>query len=135
MQRRQLAIRIAFGAFGVIALALILLALADFRGFAERRMSAALDRPVTIGELKVDIFPLEFVARDVKVPPRKGEDEAALDAKLIEARIAFWRLVFGDLVFPRLLVAETTGMYARDADGSTNWTRDKVEDVVPPELP
>ncbi|MGE4063984.1 MAG: AsmA family protein [Rhodospirillaceae bacterium] len=98
-------------------------------------MSAALGRPVTIGELKVDIFPLEFVARDVKVPPRKGEDEAALDAKLIEARIAFWRLVFGDIVLPRLVVAETTGMFARDADGHTNWTRDKVEDTGPLQLP
>jgi AsmA family protein len=133
MQRQQLLIRIAFGAVGVVALALLILALADFRGLAERRMSAALDRPVTIGALDVDIFPLEFVARDVRVPAREGEDEPALDAKLIEARIAFWRLVFGDLVFPRLVVAETTGMFARDADGRSNWSREKTE--VPSELP
>lgn len=134
MQRRQLFIRIAFGAVGVVAIALFILALADFRGFAERRMSAALGRPVTIGALDVDIFPLEFVARDVKVPPRKGEDRPALDAKLVEARIAFWRLVFGDVVLLRLVVAETTGMYARDAGGHTNWsTTDK--DAVPTEFP
>ncbi|MGE3332817.1 MAG: AsmA family protein [Rhodospirillaceae bacterium] len=134
MQRQKLLIRIAFGAVGVVAAALLILALADFRGFAERRMSAALGRPVTIGALDVDIFPLEFVARDVKVPPRDGEDQPALDAKLIEARIAFWRLVFGDIVLPRLVVAETTGMYARDADGRTNWsTADK--DAVPAQLP
>jgi uncharacterized protein involved in outer membrane biogenesis len=134
MQRQKLLIRIAVGAVGLVAIALLILALADFRSLAERRMSAALGRPVTIGALDVDIFPLEFIARDVKVPPRKGEDQPALDAKLIEARIAFWRLVFGDVVLPRLVVAETTGMYARDPDGHTNWsTTDK--DAVPAELP
>lgn len=135
MQRQKLLIRIAAGAVGVVALVLLVLALADFRGLAERRMSAALGRPVTIGALDVDIFPLEIVARDVKVPPRKGEDEAALDAKLIEARIAFWRLVFGDIVLPRLVVADTTGMFARDTDGNTNWSTDAKRDTGPLELP
>lgn len=135
MQRQQLLIRIAFGAAGLLAVALFVLALADFRGVAERRMSAALDRPVTIGGLDVDIFPLEFIARDVKVPPREGEDEAALDAKLIEARVAFWRLVSGDLVLPRLVVEDTAGMYARDADGRTNWSPDPDRSALPSELP
>lgn len=135
MQRKHIALRIGLGALGVIAVAFLILALADFRSLAERRMSAALGRPVTIGALDVGIFPLEFTARDVKIPPRKGEGEPALDAKLIEARIAFWRLVFGDIVLPRLVVADTTGMYARDADGHTNWSRQVDKDAVPPQLP
>ncbi len=136
MQRKKLLLRIGFGAVGVIALALLILALADFRGLAERRLSAALGRPVTIGALDIDIFPLEFVAQDVRVPPREGEKEPALDAKLIEARIAFWRLLGGDIVLPRLVVAETTGMFARDADGGTNWSMEpRREDTGPIELP
>ncbi len=136
MQRKQWILRVVIGVVGVLAFALMVLLLADFRGIAERRLSAALDRPVTIGALDVDIFPLEFVARDVHVPPRPGEDQPALDAKLIEARIAFWRLVFGDIVLPRLAIAQTTAMYARSADGRTNWSsgRKTAGDVTLPEI-
>lgn len=135
MQRQHLAIRTGIAVLATVVVAGLILALADFRSLAERRMSAALGRPVTIGALDIDIFPLEFTARDVKIPPRKGEDEPALDAKLIEARIAFWRLVFGDIVLPRLVVAETKGMYARDADGHTNWSQEIEKDAVPSEFP
>ncbi len=136
MQRQKVLVRIGIGAAGVIALALLVLALADFRGLAERRLSAALGRPVTIGALDVDIFPLAFVAGDVRIPPREGEKEPALDAKLIEARIGFWRLLAGDIVLPRLVVAETSGMFARDADGRTNWTMDaRPDETGPVKLP
>ena len=135
MQRQHLAKRTVIAVLATVVVAGLMLALADFRTLAERRMSAALGRPVTIGALDVDIFPLEFTARDVKIPPRRGEDEPALDAKVIEARIAFWRLVFGDIVLPRLVVAETKGMYARDADGHTNWSRQIDRDAVPSEIP
>jgi hypothetical protein len=52
---------------GLIAVGIAFLLLFDFRPMAERRATEALGRPVTIGELKVRIFPLGVYLGDVNV--------------------------------------------------------------------
>ncbi len=82
---------------GVLAAAFVFLLLFDFKSFAERRATAALGRPVTIGVLEVKFFPLECALDDLLVADVPGGPAGAREqAALHEGRICKLNpLVFG----------------------------------------
>ncbi len=127
---------------GVIAVAVAFLLLYDFKGLAERRSSAALGRPVTIGSLHLGIFPLEAVLQDINVAdvalgqPNPANKPAFMKAGHVDAVIGFWRLLGGDLVFRHLNVEEAVARIERRADGSLTWEVDQsARDKDKSELP
>lgn len=131
---------IAGAAFlGLIALGIASLLLFDFRPMAERRATAALGRLVTIGELKVRVFPLGVHLADLNVADAPVGQESPPDkspfmkAGHIDAVFGFWRLVAGDVVFRHLNVEDAVARVERGADGALNWQGAKPAKEAPAE--
>jgi len=120
---------------GVLAVALAIVLTFDFKDFIERRASAALGRPVTIGALDLKIFPLEVVLENLNVadvplgqpvPPNKAP---FMKAAHVDAVVGFWRLLGGDLLFKELLVEEAVARIERRPDGTLSWEVEKGGDA------
>jgi len=126
---------------GVIAVAVAFLLLYDFKGLAERRSSAALGRPVTIGSLHLGIFPLEAVLQDINVAdvplgqPVPDKKPPFMRATHVDAVVGFWRLLGGDLVFRHLNVEEAVARIERRPDGSLSWEINEQDQNRKAELP
>ncbi len=134
---------------GVVAVAVVFLLGFDFKGFAERRASAALGRPVTIGDLHLQLFPLEVVIADLNVadvvittqdsqkPP--SNKPPFMKAEHVDAAVAFWRLLVGDVLFKRLAIENAVARIERRPDGSLSWDVNdpdtKTEVAEKPSLP
>lgn len=126
MRHRKLAIA-GGGVLGLAALALLFLLLFDFKSFAERRATAALGHPVTIGALELSIFPLEVELGDLLVAdvpagqPIPADRPPFMKAEYVDAVIGFWRLLAGEVLFKRLTVENAVARVERRPDGSLTW--------------
>ncbi|MBY0511508.1 MAG: AsmA family protein [Rhodospirillaceae bacterium] len=120
---------------GLAAVGIAFLLLFDFRPMAERRATEALGRPVTIGELKVRIFPLGMRLADLNVADVPAGQEAPpekppfMKAGHVEAVVGFWRLFAGDVVFRHLNVEDAVARVERSADGTLSWQAAKPEEA------
>lgn len=114
-------------ALGLIAIAVVFLLLFDFKSFFERRASAALQRPVTVADLRLHIFPFEVVLDDLKVAdaalgqPVPADKAPFMSAGHVDAVVGFWRLLFGDIVLHQLIVDKGLTRIERQPDGTLRW--------------
>ena len=123
---RPSSLRVAgFAVLGLLAAAILILLLFDFKGVFEGRASAALGKPVTVGALHVRLFPLRLVLDDLNVREKAGDAAPLMHANHVDAGLGFWRLLVGDLVFSYLAVDGSRMRVERNADGSTNWDAEK----------
>ena len=123
-------------ALGIIALVAGFLLLFDFKSFFERRASAALQRPVTVADLHLRIFPFKVVLDDLKVADAAlgeaapADKPALMSAVHVDSSVGFWRLLFGDKGLTRI---------ERQPDGTLSWdiARTDAEKASgePPRLP
>ncbi len=96
---------------------------ADFRPFAERKLSAALERPVTIGSLSI-IWgdPLTVEIRDVTIAnPPWGEPPQMLTLGRVFARIDTMPLLHGTLRYQQLDIEKLDLVLERNEKGIGNW--------------
>jgi uncharacterized protein involved in outer membrane biogenesis len=126
---------IAGGIFlGVIAAGVVFLLLFDFKSFTERRATEALGRPVTIGALDIDIFPLEVLLTDLNVAdvavgqPIPANKPLFMRAAHVDAALGFWRLLVGDVLFKRLVVEDAVARIERRPDGALSWEVERPND-------
>lgn len=106
--------------------ALAMGAATPLKGFAERKASAALGRPVSIGgslRIIVTPFSIRFQADQVGIAnPDWTESAALLSAGSIEARLATFDLLLGKPGFRALSIEDGTLDLERSADGKrSNW--------------
>lgn len=113
---------------GLLAVAVAILLLFDFKGVFEGRASAALGKPVTVGAVHVRLFPLRLLLEDLNVREPKAAADASpvMHAGHVDAGLGFWRLLVGDTVFSHLAIDDAQMRVDRNADGSTNWDDDKT---------
>ncbi len=115
----------------IIVIVAAFLLLFDLKGFAERRATAVLGRPVTIAALHVRIFPLEVGLEDINVADTPVGTSAPANkppfmrAAHVDAVVGFWRLLAGDLVLPHLSVEDGVARVERKADGTLTWEADR----------
>ncbi len=127
MRRYPKATIVGSVALGLIVLAVAFLLVFDFKGFFERRASAALQRPVTVADLDLRIFPFEVVLEELKVAdarlgePVPADKSAFMSAAHVDAVVGFWRLLFGDIVLHRLIVDNALTRIERQPDGRLTW--------------
>ena len=121
-------VKIAGGiVIGLLAVVAAFVLLFDFKSYAERRASAALQRPVTIAELHFAIFPLQVGLEGLRVADVElGEPVPATKPDLMKAGhidgvVAFWRLIGGDLAFKALKVENALARVERRPDGTLTW--------------
>lgn len=111
------------------------------KGTFQRVASSMLGREVSVGgdfQLYLDPLTIKFVADDMTIAnPRWVGRRYLLDSRHIDARIATFRLLFGERLFKRLNVDGTTLDLAWSADGKrNNWTMgDPDKRGEPLELP
>lgn len=109
-------------ALAVVAAAVFVLT-ADVRPFAERRISAALDRPVTVGSAAIRWGnPIGIDLGDVRVANAPwGREPAMAQVARIGAAVDPWALLGGRLVLTRLTIDQPTLLLERDDGGRGNW--------------
>ena len=96
---------------------------ADFRPLAERRLSAALERPVKIGALSIHWGdPLTLDIRDVSIAnPPWAEPAEMLTIAHVFARIDAMPLLHGTLRYQRLDIEKLVLVLERNEKGIGNW--------------
>src|SRR4051812_38245540 len=82
MRRSHIATLIGLSLLAVVGAGVAILLLFDFKGLMERRASAALERPVTIGALHVKVFPLRADLDDLVVADTPANEAASSSAGL-----------------------------------------------------
>jgi uncharacterized protein involved in outer membrane biogenesis len=114
---------------------------ADYRPFAEQRLSAMLGRPVKIGTLTVQWSgpfrgePLAIAIQDLHVANFTGGSTPDMAvAKSITAQLDVTALLRRRLLFRQFRVEQPVIVLERDADGRGNWRSGKDADAATPEL-
>ena len=126
----------------MVAVVAVFLAMFDFKGYAERRASADLGRPVTIRALDLRIFPLEAIFQDINVAdvalgqPVPDKKPPFMKAGHVDAVVGFWRLIAGDIALRYLSVEDAVIRIERKPDGTMTWEVDRPgSDHAAPALP
>ena len=122
MQRLSPRAVVSLAAVVVIAAVVAFLLLFDFKGVFERRASTALAKPVHLAALHLRIFPLRLVLDGLVIDdPARPRGQPLMHADHVDATLAFWRLVKGEVLLPHLEVDGAVVRVERDAKGATNW--------------
>lgn len=117
------------------------IAQADYRTFAEQRVSAMIGRPVTIGSLAIHWTgalrgdPLAIDLQDLHVANIAGGSAPDMAAvKSVTAQLDMMALLRRRLVFRQLRIDTPVVVLERDADGHGNWETGKGAETAPPNL-
>ncbi len=95
-----------------------------FRPLAEARASALLGRPVTIGNLAVQLGWEPLVAADdiaIGNPPEFPAGSQTAHVDRVAARVELMDLLHGALVIPAVVVDHPVGDFHRGPSGTPNW--------------
>jgi len=109
----------------VIALAYALFDWNLFKGYAERRVSAATGREFHIdGNLDVRMSMHPLVTMDgLRLGNAKGATQPTMaTAQRLQFRVELWPLLSGQTILPEVHLAKPTLLLERYRDGSDNWT-------------
>lgn len=131
--------RIGAAIAGAILIAVIvIIATMDLRSLIAGRISAALDKPVTIADARLQFSLRPRIGIDnlkIGEVDAKGRPDFA-HAQAMRVSIDLWQWLTGDLVLPEVSIADAHLTLIRDADGTVNWepgvTRKNID---APELP
>lgn len=141
MSRRQRNWAVGLGAFGVVVvIAIVLFDWNWFKPLAEARASAALGRPVSIGNLDVKLSRVPLIVLDritVKNPEAFAADSQMAEIERISVRVELGKLLRGQVSLPELIIDKPIARLEPGPDGKPNWKladRGGSGDGTPPEI-
>ncbi|MCI0355792.1 MAG: AsmA family protein, partial [Acidobacteria bacterium] len=123
---RKFLIRLAIVVALFTAAALLLPSLLDvnrYRGPIQAELEKRLHRQVTLGTMRLSVFPLAFRVRDVAIAEDRRFGEGKLFAQAEEVQVAarLWPLLKGEVQMDALEVRSPRVEFIRNAEGEWNF--------------
>jgi len=126
--------------FALIILAVIglkiFLPAEKIRQIAESRGTQQLGRPVKVGSIDISVWGgLGIELNDVEIANAEGFGERPLlSAEFVDLKLEIIPLLSSDFQIDRLIIKKPTITLAKNAEGKNNFTFEKAEEKMPPQV-